>query len=533
MSYYPTASYSYTSAPPASYAGSYGGPQRTYVGARSEPYQYSSSLSGSTQSFAARAGGPAYSTNVYQPTYQTSVSTSQGPTASYGIPAAQNLYTSAASAASRPSTQSAAPRTGYTTSAATATPLRTVVQQPQQGTGRAPAQPAYVAGTAQTQPRPAATSTGASTSTTTTVHRQPIQVPLSKPVKPAAAPTKVSHADDDVVEITTPAAKALGEEIIDADRDKVFDALFDAQEKAEESLVQQVQQQLMITGPPSEAQAERMQQQAEQRFLRIPLEKVWTEFARQHKGQAVTEDEHCELVRCFITANKRWSTSKNEEGKQQMAMQMAAMGLPPGLAHMMTAMTDNLVGGLEQTLYEKMSSNYQLIAKAVWAQLQKDAHGLVPKKAFMDKFLDVFSDVVDKGLEKALKSGELDAALGPLASSGPVIMVAAIPMDEMMGLGAGNRGPLMLGAPPEMHSLPRQAAHTQPSYGSSYPHPSASAYGASGLPQYTTLPSQGAYGYGGNPYAAQAPAAPHLPSYAAPAQGYHPGYASQMYSRPY
>lgn len=66
-----------------------------------------------------------------------------------------------------------------------------------------------------------------------------------------------------------------------------------------------------------------------------------------------------------------------------------------------------------------------------------------------------------------------------------------------------------------------------------HPHPSASAYGASGLPQYTTLPSQGAYGYGGNPYAAQAPAAPHLPSYAAPAQGYHPGYASQMYSRPY
>lgn len=60
-----------------------------------------------------------------------------------------------------------------------------------------------------------------------------------------------------------------------------------------------------------------------------------------------------------------------------MAMQMAAMGLPPGLAHMMTAMTDNLVGGLEQTLYEKMSSNYQLIAKAVWAQLQKDAHGML------------------------------------------------------------------------------------------------------------------------------------------------------------
>lgn len=72
--------------------------------------------------------------------------------------------------------------------------------------------------------------------------------------------------------------------------------------------------------------------------------------------------------------------------------------------------------------------------------------GLVPKKAFMDKFLDVFSDVVDKGLEKALKSGELDAALGPLASSGPVIMVAAIPMDEM-----ANAAPLR--EPPKISSF--------------------------------------------------------------------------------
>lgn len=64
----------------------------------------------------------------------------------------------------------------------------------------------------------------------------------------------------------------------------------------------------------------------------------------------------------------------------------------------------------------------------------------------MDKFLDVFSDVVDKGLEKALKSGELDAALGPLASSGPVIMVAAIPMDEM-----ANAAPLR--EPPKISSF--------------------------------------------------------------------------------
>eukprot|EP00668_Euglena_longa_P000452 GGOE01000574.1.p1 GENE.GGOE01000574.1~~GGOE01000574.1.p1 ORF type:complete len:529 (+),score=83.75 GGOE01000574.1:27-1613(+) len=528
MSYYPTPSYSYSSPLPASYSGSYGGAQRTYVSTPSEPFRYSTGVSGASQPYAtAQVGGSTYSSgNIRQPTYRSTVPASQGLSSAYGIPAAQNIYSAAATTTSRPMTS--VPSAGYTSvkTATSSAPLRTVVQQ--QAIPKAPVQSVYTTtSTTQAQYRPAAAATSAST-TMATAQRQPIQVPLTKPVKPTAVPAKASKTDDDVVEITTPAAKALGDDVIDVDRDKVFDALFDAQEKAEESLVQQVQHQLMITGPPSDAQAEQMQKQAEQRFLRIPLEKVWAEFTCQHKGQAITEEEHCELVRCFITANKRWSTTKNEEGKQQMAMQMAAMGLPPGLAHMMTAMTDNLVGGLEQTLYEKMSANYQLIAKAVWAQLQKESTGHVSKKAFMEKFLDVFSEVVDKGLEKALKSGELDAALGPLAGGGgPVIMVAAIPVDEMMGLGsAGSRGPLMLGAPPEAHSFPRQPAYSQPSYGSGYP---SSAYGGpTSVPQYTSLHNQGAFGYGGSvPYGSQAA---HAPAYSS---SYSTGYAPQAYSRPY
>lgn len=344
--------------------------------------------------------------------------------------------------------------------------------------------------------------------------RNPVQVPITRVSQPTSSATATTKAlqkveDEEVVEIRTPAAR-MADDIIDADRDKVFDFLFEAQEKAEESLMQQVRGQLMITGPPSEAQAEQMQRQAEQRFLRIPLEKVWAEFAKQHHGQAITKDEHCELVRCFITANKRWSTTKNEEGKQQMMMEASSMGLPPGLVHMMTAMTENLVGGIEQTLYEKMSSNYQLIAGAVWAQLGKDSNGCVTKKAFTEKFLDVFSDVVDKGMEKALESGELDAALGPLAGNGPVIMMAAIPMDmeEMLmgSMGMGMGGPMMIGAPPGAHL---HSAHSQGSGGYSQGYPQGysqsgsyggaylSAHGRSAAPQPS--PYNGA-GYGSPQY---------------------------------
>ena len=59
-----------------------------------------------------------------------------------------------------------------------------------------------------------------------------------------------------------------------------------------------------------------------------------------------------------------------------MAAEMASMGIPMPLVQMMASMTDNLMGGVEDTLYKKMSDNYEVIASAVWAKLNKDSKGV-------------------------------------------------------------------------------------------------------------------------------------------------------------
>jgi len=475
------------------YTSSYGGgayPGRAYTAGAS----YASQPAAYSAQPAAYSAQPAYQTRGY--TAQTpSYSTYQPSTASQ-VPSASSRYSSYTSASTAATPQvyrypmGADPRT-------TTTPYASQYTAGQ--STRASATPAATASATSAAPgvqrtRLATEVPKASNNPQTTY----VPRPTTTTSKPAAKAPSAQAKVEEVEEISTPAAKAADDvEVLDADRDKVFDALFEAQVQAEESLMRQVQGQLMITGPPSEQQAEHMQKQAEQRFLRLPLEKVWKEFAKKHQGAAITKEEHIELCRCFITGNKRWSTGKNEQDKQQMAAEMASMGIPMPLVQMMASMTDNLMGGVEDTLYKKMSDNYEVIASAVWAKLNKDSKGCVTKASFLDKFLESFSEIVDKGMEQFVKSGELDAALGPLAGAGggPIVMVAAVPMDEMMmgGLMGMGGGPLMIeGFAPE--PAPQSRYSGQPSFAqgptpyAAGPHPSASAY-ASSRPAYNTGPS--------------------------------------------
>eukprot|EP01012_Entosiphon_sulcatum_P049885 TRINITY_DN68609_c0_g1_i1.p1 TRINITY_DN68609_c0_g1~~TRINITY_DN68609_c0_g1_i1.p1 ORF type:complete len:331 (-),score=82.29 TRINITY_DN68609_c0_g1_i1:191-1183(-) len=300
------------------------------------------------------------------------------------------------------------------------------------------------------------------------------------------------------------------------DRDKVFDELFEVEDTETERMSQVMQSR--VRAITSEAQMQQLQDEVDAHMLSAvqqPLEKIWAEYARKHRGQLLTKDELGDLVRNFITASDRRAKEQSSSNPME-GMLGGAEGLPHPLLQMIAAFGQQMQSSLQNSVHRTMLQHSDLIAAEVWKRLSGgndtgNSTG-IDKPAFLEKFLPTIEEVVSKGLQQAAESGALEI-------DAPAVAVISLPI-EMAGMMMGGLPQaLMLEGP---SGFGGGGASPFPSAGGSDFFPSGGAY----------YQQQQQYPYGSGGYGSQ-PQFPANSAYPSAASGYGAHRTTQQQQHPF